>query len=101
MIHKSLRRLPGRAKGCSEPVRGQDDRKREPAPGMAWRDWPVENNPQFGAFPAAGTQPSRRIVKGQIGVWTGLIIPAPIWREGKDSLSGMRSHGWRSRGFGP
>ncbi len=29
MIHPSLRRLSGRAEGCAEPVRGQDDRKRE------------------------------------------------------------------------
>ena len=29
MVHKSQRRLPGRAEGCAEPVRGQDDRKRE------------------------------------------------------------------------
>ena len=54
-------------------------------PGMACRDRPVERSPQLGAFPAVGIPPRSR---GQIGIWTGLIIPAPIWREGMDSPSG-------------
>ena len=55
------------------------------APGMACRDRPVESNPQLGAFPTVGIPPRSG---GQIGIWTGLIIPAPIWREGMDSPSG-------------
>ena len=55
------------------------------APGMSCRDRPVESSPQPGAFPAVGIPPRSR---GQIGIWTGLIIPAPIWREGMDSPSG-------------
>ena len=55
------------------------------APGMACRDRPVESSPQLGAFPAVGIPPRSG---GQIGIWTGLIIPAPIWREGMDSPSG-------------
>ena len=50
---------------------------------------------------AVGITLGQGLPRGQIGVWTGLIIPAPIWREGMDSPSGMRSHGGRSRGFGP
>ena len=34
---------------------------------------------------------------GQIEVWTGLSIPVSIWREGRESPSGMRSQGRRSR----
>ena len=55
------------------------------APGMACRDRPVESSPQLGAFPTVGIPPRSG---GQVGIWTGLIIPAPIWREGMDSPSG-------------
>ncbi len=93
--------LPGRVKGRLEPVRGQDDRKRE----LHARDgvWlPAGGRrPAARGCPGSRHTPSRRIVKGQIGVWTGLIIPAPIWREGRDSPSGLRSHGWRSEAFPP
>ena len=44
---------------------------------MACGDRPVESTPSLGDF------------------------PAPIWREGMDSPSGMRSHGGRSRGLAP
>ena len=67
-------------------------------PGMACRDRPAKIGPQSGAFPAVGIPPRSG---GQIGVWTGLIIPAPIWREGRDSPIGLRSHGWRSEAFSP
>ena len=52
---------------------------------MACRDRPAKVGPQLGVFPAVGIPPRSG---GQIGVWTGLIIPAPIWREGMDSPSG-------------
>ena len=92
---------------CAGPSGGEDEagkpsggrRKGDPrhgrrvAPGRCRSLQSEELSRQFGK--AVGSS------RGQIGVWTGLIIPAPIWREGKDSLSGMRSHGWRSRGFGP
>ena len=70
-------------------------------PWMACGDRPVESAPSLGDFPAAGLNPAAGLLRGQIGVWTGLIIPAPIWREGMDSPSGMRSHGGRSRGLAP
>jgi hypothetical protein len=38
---------------------------------------------------------------GQIGVWTGLIIPAPIWREGRDSPSGCEIMDDVTKGAGP
>ena len=57
-------------------------------PGMACRDRPAKIGPQSGAFPAVGINPAAGLLRGQIGVWTGLIIPAPIWREGMDSPSG-------------
>jgi len=50
---------------------------------------------------AVGITLGQGLPRGQIGVWTGLIIPAPIWREGRDSPSGLRSHGWRSEAFSP
>jgi hypothetical protein len=70
-------------------------------PGMACGSRPVKGNPQLGAFPAVGIRQGPGLPRGQIGVWTGLIIPAPIWREGRDSPSGLRSHGWRSEAFSP
>jgi hypothetical protein len=70
-------------------------------PGMACGSRPVEDDPEHGAFPAVGTRSGPGLSRGQIGVWTGLIIPAPIWREGRDSPSGLRSHGWRSDAFSP
>jgi hypothetical protein len=84
-----------------EPVRGQDDRKRERHAMDACGSRPVERTPELGAFPTAGIRSGPGLPRGQIGVWTGLIIPAPIWREGRDSPSGLRSHGWRSEAFSP
>jgi len=45
----------------------------------------------------SGHTPAAGLLRAKSG--TGLIIPAPIWREGRDSPSGLRSHGWRSEAF--
>ena len=68
--------------------KGDPRQGRRVAPGRCRSLQSEELSRQFGK--AVGSS------RGQIGVWTGLIIPAPIWREGKDSPSGLRSHGWRS-----
>ena len=81
-----------------ESVHGQDDRKRERhAMDGVW-------------LPADGDQPGTRSLPGSrhtpgpggpIGVWTGLIIPAPIWREGMDSPSGCGIMDDVTKGAGP
>jgi hypothetical protein len=69
-------------------VRGQDDRTRERhARDGVWFPAGGEN-PAHG--PAAGLDKAQGLPKGQIGGWTGLMISAPICREGRDCPNGWR-----------
>ncbi len=98
---ETSRRLSGRGEGERSRSAVRMTAKGSVTPWMACGFRPVERIPQLGAFPTVGMNPGPGLPRGQIGVWTGLIIPAPIWREGRDSPSGLRSHGWRSEAFSP
>ena len=82
MVHKSQRRLPGRAEGCAEPVRGQDDRKRE----RQARDG--VSRPAGGARPAA---------RGFPGSWH----PSKVRGQGGKALCPLAAPAKRQVGKSP
>ena len=65
MFTKTQSRLLGRVEGRMEPVRGQDDRKRERhAMDGVWLP-PVEDDPEHGAFPAVGIRSGPGLSRGR------------------------------------
>ena len=65
MPHQSPRRLPGRAAGGTEPVRGQEDRKRERRARDGVSRPAGGEDPAARGFPGSWLNSSRRIVKGR------------------------------------
>ena len=82
MSHQSPLRLPGRAEGGAEPVRGQDDRKRERQARDGVSRPAGGERPVARGFPGSRLTPSRGIVKGPNRGLDEIDYPGPDLARG-------------------